>query len=65
MKRPARMYVYQSRDGWRWRLVAQNGNIIADSGQAYKSRRNARDAARMVATVGIVMYTDVKREVLR
>lgn len=55
MKRPAHMHVYEAADGWRWRLKAQNGNVIADSGQTYKSRRNARDAARMVAQVGIVM----------
>lgn len=56
MKRSARMDIYQDRaGGWRWRLVAQNGNIIADSGQAYRSRRNATDAVRMVSQVSIVM----------
>ena len=29
---------------WRWRLVHDNGNIIADSGEGYASRRNARRA---------------------
>lgn len=55
MTRPARMHVYEARDGWRWRLKAQNGNVIADSGQRYATRRNAIKAARMVATTGIVM----------
>ena len=30
------------RDGageWRWRLVASNGNIIADSGEGYRSKQ--------------------------
>ena len=58
---PARMHVYEAADGWRWRLKAQNGNVIADSGQAYKSKRNATDAARMVARVGIVMDGEVLR----
>ena len=55
MKRPARMYVYEAADGWRWRLKAQNGNIIGDSGQAYKSERNAENAARMNAQVSVAM----------
>lgn len=29
---------------WRWRLVADNGKTVADSGQGYK-RRRARDRA--------------------
>ncbi|RMB13286.1 uncharacterized protein YegP (UPF0339 family) [Haloplanus aerogenes] len=30
---------------WRWRLVAANGEIIADSGEGYTSRHEAREAA--------------------
>lgn len=26
-------------DEWRWRLVATNGNIIADSGEGYASKQ--------------------------
>jgi len=33
---------------WRWRFVAGNGEIIADSGEGYASRRNAREAAERV-----------------
>jgi uncharacterized protein YegP (UPF0339 family) len=28
-------------DEWRWRLVASNGNIIADSGEGYTSKQGA------------------------
>jgi uncharacterized protein YegP (UPF0339 family) len=35
-------------DEWRWRLVARNGEIIADSGEGYVSKRNAREAAERV-----------------
>lgn len=28
-------------DEWRWRLVAANGNIIADSGEGYQSKQGA------------------------
>ena len=31
---------------WRWRLIASNGLLIADSGEGYSSRSNARRAAR-------------------
>lgn len=30
---------------WRWRLVARNGNTLADSGEGYK---NLKDCKRMV-----------------
>lgn len=42
--------VYASKDGWRWRLVAGNGKIIADSGEAYASKRNAKRAVRSIRT---------------
>ncbi len=36
---------------WRWRLVSRNGKIIADSGEGYESKANARRAARRLAVV--------------
>ena len=45
--RPPRFQVYQSRDGWRWRLLAGNGRIIA-TGEAHTRRR---DAERATSTV--------------
>lgn len=42
-----RFDVYQGRDNfWRWRLVAGNGKIIADSGEGYSSEYNAVRAAK-------------------
>ena len=35
---------------WRWRLVHDNGNIIADSGQGYSSKRRAREGIASVKT---------------
>ncbi|WP_321111599.1 HVO_2922 family protein [Halorussus salinisoli] len=41
--------VYEGKDGkWRWRLVHDNGNVIADSGQGYSSRRAAEKGLRSV-----------------
>lgn len=42
---PLVIKVYESIDGWRWRLVARNGFIVADSGQAYSQRCRAMRAA--------------------
>lgn len=47
--RTSRFEIYEDRGGeWRWRLVHWNGNIIADSGEGYASRSNAKRAARSV-----------------
>ncbi|NUC73493.1 DUF1508 domain-containing protein [Haloterrigena sp. SYSU A558-1] len=47
--RTSRFEVYEDRGGeWRWRLVHWNGNIVADSGEGYTSRSNAKRAARSV-----------------
>lgn len=49
---------YQSSDGWRWRLKARNGCIIADSSEAYTRRI---DCLRAIATVrAAVAAADVK-----
>lgn len=38
---------YQDSAGeWRWRLRSSNGNTVADSGEGYATRSNARRAAR-------------------
>ena len=42
-----RFTVYEAADGWRWRLVAANGRIIA-TGEAHTRER---DAWRAVASV--------------
>ena len=41
--------VYEGKDGkWRWRLLHDNGNVIADSGQSYSSKRSAQKGIRSV-----------------
>lgn len=41
--------IYQDAAGeWRWRLVANNNKIIADSAEGYASRSNAMRAWRRV-----------------
>lgn len=44
-----RFELYEDAGGeWRWRLVAANGNIIADSGEGYASKQGARRGIRSV-----------------
>lgn len=52
---PNTIRVYRARDGWRWRMTARNGNIVADSGQRYSTREHARRAARSLAGRPIVV----------
>ena len=44
--RSRRLCVMEAPDGHRWRLIAPNGNIIADSGEAYPTNALAVKAAR-------------------
>ena len=37
-----------SADQWRWRLVHENGNIIADSGEGYASRQKCKQGLESV-----------------
>ncbi|MFB6085436.1 MAG: HVO_2922 family protein [Halodesulfurarchaeum sp.] len=43
MARRQTFEVYEDSAGqWRWRLVAPNGNIVADSGEGYRSKQGAK-----------------------
>lgn len=33
--------IFKAKDGWRWRLWARNGRIVAVSGEAYKRKAAA------------------------
>jgi uncharacterized protein YegP (UPF0339 family) len=39
--------IYKSSSGWRWRLRASNGKVIA-SGEGYKRRRGAERAVQLI-----------------
>lgn len=36
--------IYDAKDGWRWRLRAGNGRIVADGAEAYDSKSNVKRA---------------------
>ncbi len=45
-RRPKSIYryvfdIFKAKDGWRWRLWARNGRMIAVSGEAYKRKAAA------------------------
>jgi uncharacterized protein YegP (UPF0339 family) len=40
-KPPPKVDVWLAEDGWRWRVVARNGRIRAESGEAYTRRADA------------------------
>lgn len=44
----ARFAVIPAKDGWRWRLLAANNRIIAESGEAYTKSGDAWRAVRTV-----------------
>lgn len=39
--------LYQSKDGWRWRLVSANGKIVA-TGEAHTRKRDAKDLSKLL-----------------
>jgi len=49
MTAKATFQVYQDAAGaWRWRLVHDNGNVLADGGQGYSTKRRAVDGIESV-----------------
>ena len=54
MSRSPRFEVYQARDGWRWRLRAANGRIVA-TGEAHPRKADAERATRTVMSTVLAM----------
>ncbi len=53
--------IYEAKDGWRWRLRAENGRIVADGGEAFDSQGNAQ---RSIANIKFWLGTvDVRVEI--
>lgn len=47
-----RLDIYRAEDGWRWRIVARNGRIVADSAESYRRRVDCVRMATKVAAGG-------------
>lgn len=53
--KPLTITVYRARDGWRWRLKAANGRIVAESGEAYTRTTSAIRAAKRLIGAQVVL----------
>jgi uncharacterized protein YegP (UPF0339 family) len=42
--------IHKAKDGWRWRCLAPNKKIVAESGEAYAQRDGARKAVNTFIT---------------
>jgi len=42
--------IYKARDGWRWRLVASNGRLLANGGEAYTRKAKILNAIQSITT---------------
>jgi len=49
--------VYRTSEGWRWRVVARNGRIMATGHEAYNNMKDARRTARKVTRRFVVTVT--------
>ena len=54
MKNPKAEVYMDRRLEWRWRLIAKNGKIIAESGEGYKSKTVAKN---MITKVDSLLLT--------
>jgi uncharacterized protein YegP (UPF0339 family) len=54
MKRTPTVEFYKAADGWRWRLRASNGRIVAQ-GEAHTSERDARRAFKTMAVAAAAL----------
>lgn len=51
-KKKPKFFVYQDIAGkWRWRLLAGNGRIIADSGQGYSRKKDCLHGIDLVTSM--------------
>ena len=45
-----KIQIYKGKKGWYIRIVARNGKIVADGGEAYSSKSNCLRAAKRLRT---------------
>jgi predicted secreted protein len=44
---------YKDSNGeWRWQVISSNGNVVANSGEGYKNRKDCVDIAEKLFTPG-------------
>lgn len=50
----AKIDLYEAKDGWRWRMLAKNGRIVAESGEAYVRKAGALKAIQRMREIAVV-----------
>ncbi len=50
--------VYEGKDGWRWRIVAANGRILADSGEAYEHLEDCKHGLELCRGPRMPLFVD-------
>lgn len=58
--------IYKAKDGYRWRMISSNGNIVAESGEPYTRPYDCKKAAGNLAmriVVEGVDFVEPKRRV--
>lgn len=58
-----KVHFYKDAAGeWRWRRVAPNGRIVADSGEGYVDLQNAREGAERALNSDVRWVVDEENE---
>lgn len=60
--RKAKIEKYEAKDGFRWRLKATNGQVIADSAEAYSSASSLDRAVETVTAAFALGVEVVERD---
>lgn len=62
-----RFVIYPDQRGlWRWRIIAANNRIVADSGEGYANKQNAERAVQMIQSFGEALRgADIQYETAR
>lgn len=59
MSKPVKIELYRDGAGeYRWRAVAGNGEVVADSAEGYRHRGDAEHGARLVAPDAPIRFVD-------
>ncbi len=48
---------------WRWRLRAQNGNVLADSGESYKRREDCEHGISLIKGSAAAPVVDMSAKI--
>jgi uncharacterized protein YegP (UPF0339 family) len=59
-----RYEIYKDHTGdWRWRLRAQNGNVIAESGEGYRHRPDCENGIRLTQNSAQAPVVDMSAKI--